>query len=242
MTATPETYSYRAARTDGEMERGTVHAVSREKASAVLSERGLFPVDLSLAAAATERGRSRIPAQDLALGLRVLATLLEAGLPISRAMQSLGELVPRSWAPAIPELRESVRQGQSLAASLASSSLAFPPVAIGIIKAGEGGSGLAASARRAAEMAESAAATRSALRSALAYPLVLAAGGTMSCRAPGRRGHSAVRDYSGRPWTAATELHAYRPPGRGDDACERYTRARCARHGCGAVARLGAYG
>jgi type II secretory pathway component PulF len=48
------------------------------------------------------------------------------------------------------------------------------------VQAGEGGSGLAAAVTRAAELTESAAETRRAVRAALAYPLVLAGAGTAS--------------------------------------------------------------
>ncbi|MFN2399100.1 MAG: type II secretion system F family protein [Gemmatimonadaceae bacterium] len=174
------TYAYQAARADGALERGAIDAESRDAASASLVARGLFPVDIKVSSTPSETRRSKVPVADLALGLRVLATLLESGLPVGRALQALADLAPASWKAAIPELRESVRQGQSLAASLDSSSVVFPPLVIGIVKAGEGGSGLSLAVRRAAELMESAAATRSALRSALAYPLILAIAGSAS--------------------------------------------------------------
>lgn len=67
-----------------------------------------------------------------------------------------------------------------MAAVLERSALAVPPVVIGMIRAGEAGSGLAAAVRRAATLMEEAAATRRAIRAALVYPIVLAAAGTAS--------------------------------------------------------------
>jgi general secretion pathway protein F len=166
-------YVYRAARADGAFESGVVEAPSREAASAMLSERGLFPIDLALRADGASRA-SRISPDEQALGLRMLATLLDAGLPMSRALAALGDLAPASWASALSVVRESVREGRTLAHALTRSGLGLPPVVLGIIHAGEAGSGVAAAVRRAAELAESAAATRRAVRGALAYPLVLA--------------------------------------------------------------------
>lgn len=177
MTAlTQAAYAYRAARSDGALESGVVEAPSREAASAILTGRGLFPLDLALREEPQDRA-SRLSLDDQALGLRMLATLLDAGLPMSRALAALGDLAPGSWASALSVLRGSVREGRTLAQSLANSGLGLPPVLIGIIHAGEAGSGVAPAVRRAAELAESAASTRRAVRGALAYPLVLATAG-----------------------------------------------------------------
>lgn len=169
-------YAYRAARADGALESGVVEAPTREAAAAVLTQRGLFPLALTLREDSITR-RSRLSLDDQALGLRMLATLLEAGLPMSRALAALGELAPASWASGLSLVRRSVREGRSLAHALTRSGLGLPPVLLGIIHAGEAGSGIAAAVKRAAELAESAATTRRAVRGALAYPLVLATAG-----------------------------------------------------------------
>lgn len=169
-------YAYRAARSDGGVESGVVEATTREAASAVLAQRGLFPLELTLR---QEEGRrtSRLTAEDQALGLRMLATLLEAGLPMGRALAALDDLAPASWRSSLSGVRESVREGRALAHALTHSGLGLPPVLLGIIHAGEAGSGVASAVLRAAELAESAAATRRTVRGALAYPLVLASAG-----------------------------------------------------------------
>ena len=169
-------YAYRAARGDGVLEAGVVEAPTREAASALLTQRGLFPLDVTLRAEAGP-GRSRLSADDQALGLRMLATLLEAGLPMNRALAALGDLAPASWTRGLSTVRESVREGRTLAHALGGSGLGLPPVLLGIIDAGEAGSGVAPAVRRAAELAEAASATRRAVRGALAYPVVLATAG-----------------------------------------------------------------
>lgn len=174
--AVPAAYAYRAARPDGALELGVITAPTREAASALLAQRGLFPLDLS-PHETEETRRPRLSAEDQALGLRTLATLLEAGLPMSRALPALGDIAPRSWKDALPVIRDAVREGRSLAQALTSSGLGLRPVLLGIIHAGEGGSGVAAAVRRAAELAEATAATRREIRGALAYPLLLAGTG-----------------------------------------------------------------
>jgi general secretion pathway protein F len=121
-----------------------------------------------------------MPVAELALGLRVLADFLESGLPLSRALASLEELAPPAWRTTLPSIREAVRQGRPLTMALALAPREFPPLVLGIIRAGEAGSGLAPAVRRAAELVDESAATRSAIMGALAYPVILAIAGSVS--------------------------------------------------------------
>jgi general secretion pathway protein F len=172
-------YAYRAARRDGAIAHGVVEAMDRSEASSILSDRGLFPIEVRLEAEAGAATR-RLSARDAALGLRVLASLLESGLSMSRALQALDDLAPPSWRTFLPVLREAVREGKSLASALSGGRSGLPPVVIGMIAAGEAGGGVASGVRRAADLMEGAAATRAAMRGALAYPLLLAVAGTAS--------------------------------------------------------------
>jgi type II secretory pathway component PulF len=172
-------FSYRAAHRTGSIERGTVRAATDEAAREVLFSRGLFPLEVR-EQRGREAGGARISTPDLALGLRVLATLLESGLPVARALAAMEDLVPPTWEVVLPALRESVRQGNSLGAALSAAPMRIPPLVIGLVQAGEAGSGLAAAVGRAAHLMEQGAETRRAVRAALAYPLILAAAGTGS--------------------------------------------------------------
>ena len=147
------TFAYDALRADGGTERGTMAAASTAEALSSLGERGLLPVSIRQVASQRERRRT-IPARDLALGLRVLADLLEAGLPLARALAALEDLAPASWHTAIPSLLEAVREGKSLAAAREEASREGPPLIIGIARAGEAGAGLGAAMRRAADHTE----------------------------------------------------------------------------------------
>jgi len=172
-------FAYRAAQQDGGLVRGSVVAASHDAAVEALAQRGLWTIELRQETAGRARGRTTrgMPIAQLALGLRILADLLEAGLPVTRTLATFDELAPAAWRTALPELRESVRQGKGLATSLGAIG-AVPEEVIGIIQAGEAGSGLATAVRRAAELTEEAASTRGALRAALAYPLILVTAGT----------------------------------------------------------------
>jgi general secretion pathway protein F len=169
-------FAFRAIAADGSMERGTLDAESAVEVRESLLGRGLFVVSVEQQGPRRER-REPLSAADLALGLRILASLLESGLPIARALQAFDDLAPRAWRAALPTVRQRVREGRSLAAALAEAPLQIPPLVIGIAQAGEAGPGIGPAVRRAAELAESTAEMRAAIRSALAYPMVVAAAG-----------------------------------------------------------------
>lgn len=177
MTAGLSRFAYRAARPDGAIERGTVSAESVHRARRSLAAQGLWPVEVKETHAS--RGR-RLSTEHLALGMRVLATLLKSGLTAGRALTVMPELVPAPWHAALQQMALSVREGSSLAGAMATCDLAIPPVAIAMLGASEEAGALAAGASRVAEMCERLAATRSAIRSSLAYPAVLALAGTAS--------------------------------------------------------------
>ena len=172
-------FRYRAARADGVIQLGRVNADDIAGARRTLIDQGLFPIELELAGA-TVTQRASLPVRDLALGLRVLGDLLDAGLPISRALRAFEDLAPPSWRVAIPHLQQRVREGASLASALASAPVAIPPVVIGIAQAGEAGGAAGPAVRRAADMMETNAATRAALQAALTYPAILAVAGVAS--------------------------------------------------------------
>lgn len=169
-------FSYRAAGADGRIVSGRLDAPSRADAGAVLESRGLLAIELREATGLGAR-RRRLPGGDLALGLRLLAGLLAAGLPMTRALHAFEALAPASWGPVVDHLREAVRAGKGLAAALDGAPVEFPPVVIGVVRAGEAGQGLAEAVTRAADLMEATAAAHASLRSALAYPMVLACAG-----------------------------------------------------------------
>lgn len=115
--------------------------------------------------------------ESLALGLRVLADLLAAGLPMTRALVAFGELAPPVWQRATPLLLAAVKEGRGFASALEDGPLAVPSITVGIIRAGEAGGGIVDAVRRAADHAEALEASRAAVRAALAYPAVVALAG-----------------------------------------------------------------
>ena len=169
-------FAYVAVGHDGSVDRATIDAEDAAQARRAVASRGLFVLSLEERGLRRER-REPLSSADLALGLRVLGDLLESGLPVTRALQTFHDLAPRAWRGALPAITQSVREGNSLAGALAASPLEIPPLVIGIAQAGEAGAGIGPAIRRAADLSEATAETQAAVRSALAYPAVVAVAG-----------------------------------------------------------------
>jgi general secretion pathway protein F len=169
-------FAYQAIAPDGSLTGGTIDADDVAHARSVVASRGMFVVSIAPRGARRSR-RDPLSSADLALGLRILGDLLESGLPVARALHAFHDLAPRPWRSALPHIAQSIREGKSLASALAAAPLEIPPLVIGIAQAGEAGAGVGAAIRRAADLTEATAETAAAIRSALAYPLVVAVAG-----------------------------------------------------------------
>jgi len=169
-------FAYVAVGHDGSVDRATIDAEDDAEARRAVASRGLLLLSMEERGLRRER-RDPLSSADLALGLRILGDLLESGLPVTRALQTFHDLAPRAWRAALPSITQSVREGKSLAAALSASPLEIPALVIGIAQAGEAGAGIGPAIRRAADLSEATAETRSAVRSALAYPAVVAVAG-----------------------------------------------------------------
>jgi general secretion pathway protein F len=178
-SATEFRFRYRGVYRDGRLERGKLVAESRRDAQRILFERGVQAFEVVQEEPSSWR-RSAIPIVDLVVTLRILADMLDAGLPLARALQLLATVAPPRVAAALPAVLAAVREGKGFVAALTQAEVRIPPEIAGIIRAGERGSGLAHAVRDAAVLCDDSATTRAALRGALAYPALLAVAGIAS--------------------------------------------------------------
>lgn len=177
-------YRYKAVNPAGEIENGEIDAPGGEpEAVAVLQEAGYLPIRVEPAQAQKSpllpsfQGllrRDSASLRDLEFFARELATLLEAGLPLDQALQTLVDVADK---PALRKLvtavEEDVRSGHPLSTALARKGSGIPEPLTNMIRAGEttgsldsGLAGLADYLQRARELRES-------ILSALLYPAIL---------------------------------------------------------------------
>jgi general secretion pathway protein F len=173
-------FRYTAARPDGGAVSGRLDAPSRHAAAALLSARGLFPVSVELFPERATWWPPKPSVRARALVLHGLATLVDAGLPLERALQATEDMTPGRLRDALSRTRTRVREGASLGTAMSGEPAAFSGVTVGLVRAGERGVGLAPALLQAAAQVEREADSLSRVRTALAYPLLLAVAGTVS--------------------------------------------------------------
>lgn len=192
-------FTYIATDATGKEREGVIEAVNQATALGKLKEQGLFPSHLAEAtgakiksarrpvgAAAKKRSRdiqiritipflaNRISRKQMMVFTRQLATLIEAGVPLLRALQIL-QKQERNQAlnRLIGRLCESVEGGSTFAEALAQNPKYFDRLFVNMVKAGEIGGMLEGTLNRLAEFMEKAERIRTKVRGAMVYPIVV---------------------------------------------------------------------
>ena len=178
------TFRYRAVSNQGgDVLNGDIEAPTREMAVAQLQNAGHLPISavevnarrsFNLIRVSAWRRRNRISRKDLALFTRELATLLQAGLPLEQALQTLRRL--NQAAPLLrmaDELLERIRGGAGLSEALAGKSDVFGNLYINMVRAGEASGALEVIIGRLADYLERMAELRAYVTGAMIYPAIL---------------------------------------------------------------------
>ena len=125
--------------------------------------------------------KRRVSQQQLLQFTRELGTLLTAGLPLDRSLSILGGLFEGSeLSKILNALVEAVRAGKSLAISMGEHPDVFPKIYVNMIRAGEAGGILESVLRYLTEYMENTLALKDDIKSALIYPVILAAAAGLS--------------------------------------------------------------
>jgi type II secretion system protein F len=179
------TYAYEGLSQGGQPSAGTIVSDSVEEAKRQLQKQGLFILKLEqsgehAAAAAETVGlfdlfkRRSVKSEKIVDFLRQLATLVEAKLPLVRALTALIEQEDDPvFRPILEQIREKVQGGATLADALADHPRCFSRLAVNMVRAGESGGVLEQSLNRLADFSEEEQDMRSTVKSAMVYPTVL---------------------------------------------------------------------
>jgi general secretion pathway protein F len=118
--------------------------------------------------------RRGLRAQETADLTRELSVMLGAGQDLDRALRFLVETAPNARVRRLlTSIRDTIRDGNTLAAALSQHPTSFPRLYIGLVRAGEAGGALAPTLERLATLLERERALASTITSALIYPAVL---------------------------------------------------------------------
>jgi general secretion pathway protein F len=173
-------FEYEGLSNSGKALRGIIDAESVRTARSKLRSQGVYPTEIREEMAAAAHGGasfrlfSGVPPKELARAFRQLATLVGAGIPL---VSSFSALIDQTGHPilgkVLTRVRESVREGGSLADALAAHPRVFPPILVGLVRAGEVSGALALTLSRWADFSEHQVALRQRVRAALTYPIFM---------------------------------------------------------------------
>jgi len=174
-------FEYQAMDGSGGEVSGTVDAPNENAAVAQLREQGYRPFEVqekSLGgfdlSALPIIGGPPVDDEEIALFTRQMATLLDAGLPLLRAVNILQDQVENEeFREILGEISQSIQGGASFSEALEEHPDIFDDLYINMIKAGEVGGVLETVLKRLAEFAEKAAELRTKIKGAVMYPAVV---------------------------------------------------------------------
>ena len=182
-------YRYKAVNAGGEVATGELDAANEAEIADRLRDQGLMPMQIapavgSVAGAASPRAgvktrrsmfeSKHVTSNHLIALTRDLATLLNAGLPLDRALEMMiGLAITAPVAALLQGVRDDVRGGKALSQALDARREVFSRFYVNIVRAGEAGGALGLVLARLAETMERNKELRESVKSALIYPTIL---------------------------------------------------------------------
>jgi type II secretory pathway component PulF len=198
-------FSYKARKRSGETVEGMVEVADRSAALLQIERAGLFPVKVdaakagatltverkpgtkvdwkallppTLAAAVSRKRKPKL--QELATFTQQLANLLNSGMPLTVALNSMVHLESKGISAEVSkELKQDVMEGRSLSDAMAKQPRIFSDLYVNMVRAGESSGALVDVLRRMADHFEKFAQVQAKFASALIYPAFVAAVGVV---------------------------------------------------------------
>jgi len=179
-------YIYEGLDKNGNSTSGEIVCNNDDEAKKKLQQQGFFITQLSATGDSNESNsktgsfldfsfsKKKVKYDKIVDFLRQLSTLVEAKLPLARALAALIEQEEDEvFKPVLEQIRERVQGGSMLADAIAEHPTCFTKLAANMIRAGETGGVLEQSLERLADFSEEEQDMRSTVKSAMIYPIVL---------------------------------------------------------------------
>lgn len=171
------TYVFKAMDPTGAKATGEVEAESKQSVSDQLKQRGLIVLDIDTKGGSKELELpflNRIKPQELTVMTRQLATMVNSGMTILRALYILeAQTENKKLADVLSAVRKDVEAGLPLSDAMERHPKVFNQLFVAMTRAGETGGVLDASLLRVADQLESADSLRRQVKAAMAYPIVV---------------------------------------------------------------------
>lgn len=183
-------FKYTAIDANGKQKSGSIEAGTQDEANAKLTASGLMPTKLVAAGRGSAPKAAKgakaptkkkaggfgkvIKQDDLTIFVRQLATLLEAGLPLLRALEvMIRQEKNLRFQAVLEQIADQVKSGNSFSDGLSQHPKIFDRLFVNMVKAGEAGGVLDVVLSRLAGFMEKALKTKKKVKSAMVYPIVV---------------------------------------------------------------------
>lgn len=167
-------FSYTSLSGDGHQISGVITASSRESAILNLRQQGSKPLHIEEVKPKRSLRHSKVKIKDLVIFTRELSTMIGAGVPLPRGLETLAQQTENKYfKQVIVEINHDVESGNPLADAMAKHPGVFSEVYINMIRAGEAGGILDDIMKRLAMQVEKDSSIRHKIHSAMAYPIVI---------------------------------------------------------------------
>ncbi len=180
-------FQYTAIDAQGKERKGVIEAEDEQAATLQLRNQSLSPMSLTTiggaakgkaasAGAGSLFGMPKIPTKQLCTATRQLATLLEAGLPLVRALRTLERQAKGSQPQVFKVMRnlaDTVEGGSTFSEALMSHPKTFNKLYVSMVRAGEASGAMEIVLTRLAEFMEKAQRIAGKVKSAMVYPIAV---------------------------------------------------------------------
>lgn len=174
-------YTYQACDVEGNIQNGQLSAESEQEVVTILQSRQLVPLKVEQQAESGRLLRQSITNRDVIDFTNGLCTLIEARVPLDRALGLLEGITDKQIVQEmIEDLRRDVKEGKSLAEALRMRSDIFSHMYVNMVRAGEEGGILDQLLPKLADFLMAADEAKRGILSSLIYPIILAVVGFLS--------------------------------------------------------------
>jgi len=173
-------YIYKAKDKSGQLVTGEVEASGEQAAAKLVRNRGLVVISLrvkrEIGLNLIKKFRERITSGDIATFTRQLATMVNAGLPITEALVILRSQAKGSMQKMVAQILADVEGGESLSAAFSRHPKVFSSTYIALVKSGEVGGVMDEVLVRLADNLEKQQEFKGKVKGALIYPAIIVIG------------------------------------------------------------------
>jgi type IV pilus assembly protein PilC len=169
-------FKYTALNSNNSKVEGIMEALNRQSAVVTLTKQGLKPLTVNPASGGAQKKKrmSGVKLKDMVIFTRQLATMISAGVPLTRALTTLQlQTDNKNFQIVIAAVIKDVEGGTALGDAFAKHPGVFSEVYINMVRAGEAGGILDDILKRLANQVEMDSSMRKKIKSAATYPTVL---------------------------------------------------------------------